>query len=184
VEATVRVNFRSGKAAPAPSPERWGGENLPGAGIFAVRGTGTYACKAQEIDRQHGRVVTRSYARTLPLRDVAAGLAVMGKTIRVATSIDPGRHGPLGQQASVRLGQPQTCEFAALPSGPSGVRAVWPGARFSLASFRGTSTTFTSSGTHPRSLPVPASAGYAPGTKLDLQVTWSSTVVVVPALGR
>lgn len=184
VEATVRVDFRSGKVTSVVSQESWGGENLPGAGIFALRGTGTYTCKAQEIDRQSGRIVIRSYSKTLALRDAAAGFAVIGNKIKVATSVDPGRHGPFGQDASVRLGQPQTCELAALPASPEAVREVWPGAGFSLPSFRGTSTTLTSSGTLPKSLPVPASAGYAPGTKLDLQVTWSSTVVVVPALRR
>ena len=141
VEATVRVSFHSAKGLSVVGQESWGRENLPGAGIFALRGTGTYSCKAQEIDRQSGRSVIRSYAKTLPLRDAAAGFAVIGNKIKVSTSIDPGRHGPFGQNATARLGTPRTCERASLPSSLDAVRGLWPGALFSLASFRGPSTT-------------------------------------------
>ena len=120
--------------------DSWGGENVPGAGLFALTGTGTYRCKASDIDRQAGRMVIRSYTRTLPLRDVAVGFAAVGKSIKVATSVHPGFRGRLGQNANVRLGQPETCQLSGLPVSPDAVRAVWPGASLSPAALRGETT--------------------------------------------
>ena len=181
-EGVISVTFRS--AASAGEPDSWGGENFPGAGIFSLRGTGVYRCKASDIDRMAGRTVLRSYARTLPLRDQAVGFAAVGKGVVVATSIHPGFRGPLGENASVRLGQPNTCQLAGLPVGVEAVRAAWPGTGFRMAALESTSTRVTSSGPFPRAFPVPASEGLSPGVKIEGQVKWSSVIVIVPALKR
>jgi hypothetical protein len=183
-EGVVSVSFRSTPLGAAGEPDSLGGENFPGAGIFALRGTGVYRCKASDIDRQAGRTVIRSYAKTLPLRDQAVGFAAVGEKVKVTTSIHPGFRGPFGENASVRLGQPDTCQLAGLPIGTQPVRASWPGTTFKPAALTSISTRITSSGTIPRSLPVSRSEGLSPGVKIEGQVKWSSTVVVVPALKR
>ncbi len=182
-EGVVSVSFRSTPSG-ATEPGSLGGENFPGAGIFALRGTGVYSCKATDIDRQGGRTVVRSYSKTLPLRDQAVGFAAVGKKVKVTTSIHPGFQGPLGENASVRLGQPNTCQLAGLPIGAEPVRAAWPGTTFSTAALGSISTRVTSSGTFPRSFPVSPSEGLSPGVKIEGQVKWSSTIVIVPALKR
>ena len=179
-EGVVSVTFRS--AAAAGAPDSLGGENFPGAGIFSLRGTGVYRCKASDIDRHGGRTVIRSYTKTLPLRDQAVGFAALGKGVVVATSIHPGFHGPLGENASVRLGQPNACRLAGLPVGVEAVREAWPGTGFKMTALESLSTRVTSSGSVPRSFPVPTSEGLSPGVKIEGQVKWSSTIVVVPAL--
>jgi hypothetical protein len=181
-EGVVSVSFRS--AAAPGEPDSLGGENFPGAGIFALRGTGTYRCKASDIDRQVGRTVLRSYTKTLPLRDQAVGFAAVGKKVKVTTSIHPGFRGPFGENASVRLGQPNTCQLAGLPVAVEAVRVAWPGTGFKTAALGSFSTRVTSSGTYPHSFPVSPSEGLSPGVKIEGQVKWSSTIVIVPALKR
>jgi hypothetical protein len=179
-EGVVSVSFKSaGKGA---NPDSWGGEDFPGAGLFSLPGTGTYRCKASDIDRQVGRIVLRSYTKTLPLRDQAVGFAAVGNAIKVATSIHPGFRGPFGQNANVRLGQPDTCELSGLAVGGDAVRATWPGGTFTAASLGSVSTRVTSSGNITRSFPVNPGEGLSPGVKIRHTVRWSSTVVVVPAL--
>lgn len=183
-EGVVSVSFRSTPLGAGGAPDSLGGEKFPGAGIFALRGTGVYRCKASDIDRQVGRTVVRSYTKTLPLRDQAVGFAAVGKKVKVTTSIHPGFRGPFGENAGVRLGQPGTCQLARLPVGTGAVRAVWPGTTFAPSDLASSSTRITSSGTLPRSFPVSRSAGLSPGVQIDGQVKWSSTVVAVPALKR
>jgi hypothetical protein len=179
-EGVVSVSFSStGKGATTDS---WGREDFPGAGLFSLSGTGSYRCKASEIDRQVGRVVLRSYTKALPLRDQAVGFAAVGNGIKVATSIHPGYRGPLGQTANARLGRSDTCRLSGLPVGADGVRATWPGATFAVASLGSASTRITSSGNITRSFPVDPAWGLSPGVKIRHTVRWSSTVVVVPAL--
>jgi hypothetical protein len=181
-EGAFSVAFRStGKGA---DPDSWGGEDFPGAGLFSLPGTGTYSCKAADIDRQHGRTVIRSYKKSLPLRDQAVGFAAVGKTVKVSTSVHPGQRGPLGVSANVRLGQPNTCQLAALPVSVEAARAVWPGKSVSAASLAGASTRVTSSGSFARAFPVNPSEGLSPGVKIQATVRWRSTIVIVPALKR
>ena len=180
-EGMFSVTFRSTGTRDIDS---WGGENVPGAGIFSMAGTGTYRCKAADIGRQHGRFVMRSYAKTLQMHDQAAGFAAVGKAIRVGTSIHPGERGPFGMNATVRLGQPNTCQIAALPPGVEALRLVWPGKTVSAASLAGASTTVASSGSFKRAFPVPHGEGLSPGVMIEATVRWSSTVVVGSALKR
>ena len=183
-EGVVSVSFRSAPLGANGAPDSLGVEKFPGAGIFALRGTGVYSCKASDIDRRGGRTILRSYSKTLPLRDQAVGFAAVGKAVRVTTSIHPGFRGPFGENAGVRLGQPGTCQLARLPVGTGAVRAVWPGTTFAPSALASSSTRITSSGTYPRSFPVSRSKGLSPGVQIDGQVKWSSTVVAVPALKR
>jgi hypothetical protein len=187
-EGKINLTFRStapgfGKGR-AQSPDSWGGENYPGAGLFSLPGRGTYRCEGYNVDRQQGRVVYEDYTTTQPLRDQAAGFAVVGKQIKVATSVHPGERGPLGPSAAVRLGQPGKCILAGLPIGPDAVRAAWPGKLVSVASLGGASATVSSAGSFTLSYPVPASEGASPGVEIEVSTRWSSTVVAVSALKR
>jgi hypothetical protein len=181
-EGAISVSFRStGKGM---NPDSWGGEDFPGAGLFSLPGTGTYRCKASDIDRQVGRMVLRSYTKTLPLRDQAVGFAAVGKRIKITTSIHPGSRGPFGQNANVRLGQPDTCQLSGLPVGAEAVRATWPGGTVTVASLGSSSTRVATSGSYVRSFPVNPALGLSPGIKIRYIVRWSSKIVVVPALKR
>jgi len=182
-EGVVRVSFRSGTGS-SGDPDSWGGENFPGAGLFALLGTGVYRCEARDIDRQIGRTVIRSYSKTLPLRDQAVGFAAVGKAVKVATSIHPGFRGPFGENASVRLGQADTCQLPGLPVGADPVRAVWPGKSVSVASLGGASIRVVNAGSFARSFPARPPEDYSPGVKVQETVQWSNSIVVVPALKR
>jgi hypothetical protein len=187
-EGRINLSFRStssgfGSGA-AKSPDSWGGENYPGAGLYSLPGTGSYRCLGYSVDRQQGRTVYASYSTTKPVRDQAAGFAVVGKSIRVATSLHPGRRGPLGVGADVRLGQPNKCILSAIPISPDAVRTFWPGKVLSVTSLGGSRTTITSSGTLTRSIAVPASEGLPPGVKIQATVQWTFSVAAVPALRR
>jgi hypothetical protein len=187
-EGRINLSFRSTASGfgsgPGKGPDSWGGENYPGAGIYSLPGTGRYRCEGYSVDRQQGRTVYARYTTTQPVRDQAAGFAVIGKSIRVATSLHPGRRGPLGLSADVRLGQPNKCILSAIPIGPDAVRTFWPGRLFSVAALGGSRTTITSSGTLARSIAVPASEGLPPGVKIQATVRWSFSVVTVSALQR
>lgn len=122
--------------------------------------------------------------KSAALRDQAAGFAAVGKSIKVATSIHPGERGPLGLNASVKLGQANTCQVPGLPVGVDAVRQVWPGALVSARALAGTKTTATSSGKKTLSYPVPSSEGLEPGVKIQVALRWTNTVVVIPALTR
>ena len=187
-EGRINLTFRStapgfGKGR-AQSPDSWGGENYPGAGLFSLPGTGTYRCEGYNVDRQQGRTVYGDYTTTQAVRDQAAGFAAVGKQIKVATSVHPGERGPLGQNADVKLGQPGKCMLAGIPIGPDAVRAAWPGKLVSVAVLSGASATIRSSGSLSRSYPVPPSEGASPGVMIEGTVRWTSTVVAVSALKR
>jgi hypothetical protein len=186
-EGIMAVTFRSKVPAGrdlGDVTDSWGGEDFPGAGIFSLPGAGTYRCTAEDIDRQQGRFVMRSYTKSLALRDQAVGFAAVAKAIRVATSIHPGLRGPYGVNANVRLGQPNTCQLSAIPVGIESVRAGWPGKVIAATVFAGSSTSVSSSGSFARSYPVPSSEGLSPGVRIEATIRWSSTIVVVPALKR
>lgn len=182
-EGKINVSFRSTRPG-GRGADSWGGENYPGAGLYSLPGTGTYRCEGYNVDRQQGRFVYGDYTTAMALRDEAAGFAAVGKQIKVATSVHPGRRGPLGQGADVQLGQPNKCMLAGLPIGADAVRAAWPGKPVSVASLSGASVTVRSSGSLSRSYPVPASEGASAGVMIEGTVTWTSTVVVVSALKR
>jgi hypothetical protein len=187
-EGRINLSFRSTASGfgsgLAKSPDSWGGENYPGAGIFSLPGTGSYRCEGYSVDRQQGRTVYARYTTTQPVRDQAAGFAVIGKSIRVATSLHPGKRGPLGIGADVRLGQPNKCVLSALPIGPAAVRTLWPGRLRSVASLEASRTTVASSGSLSRSIAIPASEGLPPGVKIQATVRWTFSVAAVSALKR
>lgn len=182
-EGKINVSFRS-TAPGRRGADSWGGENYPGAGLYSLPGTGTYKCEGWSVDRQQGRIVYGDYATTQALRDEAAGFAAVGKQIKVATSVHPGRRGPLGQGADAQLGQPNKCMLAGLPIGADAVRAVWPGKLVSVAALSGAKATVRSAGSLSASYPVPDSEGASPGVMIEGTVKWTSTVVVVSALTR
>ena len=108
----------------------------------------------------------------------------MGKSVKVATSVHPGRRGPLGIGADVRLGPPGKCIVSGIPIGPAAVRTLWPGKLVPVAALSGSRPTVASSGRLSNSIPVPASEGLAPGVQIQETVRWSSTVVAASALKR
>lgn len=167
---------------PGKGPDSWGGENYPGAGMYSLPGTGQYRCEGYFVDRQVGKTIYARYTTTLPVRDQAAGFAVIGKSVKVATSVHPGRRGPLGLTADVQLGQPDKCIRSAIPIGPSAVRTLWPGKLVLIAALSGSRPTITSSGSVSRSIAIPASEELPPGVEIQETVRWTSTVVAVPAL--
>ena len=187
-EGSIDVSFRSTASGfasdPGNGPDSWGGENYPGAGIYSLPGTGRYRCEGYSVDRQQGRIVYARYTTTQTVRDQAAGFAVMGKSIKVATSVHPGRRGPLGIGADVRLGQQGKCIVSGIPIGPAAVRTLWPGKLVPVAALSGSRPTVASSGRLSNSIPVPASEGLAPGVQIQETVRWSSTVVAASALKR
>jgi hypothetical protein len=184
LEGTNSVAFHSTGSGFGGDPESWGGENFPGAGIFGLPGKGTFRCDGYYVSRQHGRILYERHRVNLPLKDQAAGFAVVGNAIKVATSLHPGLHGLLGQAAGVKLGQPNKCIFAGLPTAPETVRTLWPGKSRTAASLAGASTTVTSAGKLSRSLPVPPDFGLGDNVKLELTINWASTIVVRSALKK
>ena len=183
-EGTNSAGFHSTGFGFAGEPEVWSGETYPGAGIFGLPGKGAFRCDGYYVDRQHGRLIYDRHRTTLALKDQAAGFAVVGNTIKVATSLHPGWHGPLGRSADVKLGQPNKCIFVGLPIAPDAVRTLWPGRSRSAASLAGASTTVSSAGTLSRSVPVPPLFGLGENVKLQITVSWTSTIVVGSALKR
>ncbi len=185
-EGSIDLSFRS--TAPgfgsgrAREPDSWGGENYPGAGIYSLPGTGQYRCEGYYVDRQMGRTIYAQYATTVRVHDQAAGFAVVGKTVKIATSVHPGERGPLGPNADVQLGQPDKCIRSAITVGPAAVRTLWPGKFVSVAALSGSSPKISSSGSVSRSIPVPASEGLPAGVQIDETVRWSSTVVAASAI--
>lgn len=182
-EGAVGVSFRStGTSFGGRDADSWGGENFPGGGIFSLPGTGKYTCRAAYVGARGDKYAP--YSKSVALRDQAAGFAAVGKSIKVATSIHPGERGPLGMNASVKLGLPNTCQVPGLPVGVDAVRQVWPGALVSTTALAGAKTTVTSSGKKTVSYPVPSSEGLEPGVKIQVTLRWTNTVVVIPALAR
>jgi hypothetical protein len=185
-EGSIDLAFRS--TAPgfgsgrARGPDSWGGEDYPGAGIFSLPGTGRYRCEGYYVDQQMGRTIYAQYATTVGVRDQAAGFAVVGKSIKVATSVHPGMRGALGPNADVKLGQADKCIHSAISIDPTAVRALWPGKLVSVAALSGSRPTIVSSGSLSRSIPVPASEGLPPGVQIAETVRWTSTIVAASAL--
>jgi hypothetical protein len=178
------VTFRStGAGFGGGDADSWGGENFPGGGIFSLPGTGTFTCSAASVDRASA-LKYAPYTTSAKLRDQAAGFAVVGSSIKVATSIHPGQRGPLGLNASVKLGQANTCQVPGLPVGMDAVRQLWPGALVSATALAGVKTTVTSSGKKMLAYPVPSSEGLKPGARIQVTLSWTNTVAVVPALTR
>jgi hypothetical protein len=187
-EGEVDVSFRSTASGfasdPGKGPDSWGGENYPGAGMYSLPGIGRYRCEGYSVDRQQGRTVYGRFVTTKAVRDEAAGFAAIGRSIKVATSVHPGRRGPLGLTADVRLGQPGKCILSAVPIGPAALRTFWPGKTVSVAALSGSRATIRSSGSLTRAIPLPVSEGYSPGVQIQATVRWTSTVVTVSALKR
>jgi hypothetical protein len=182
-EGAVGVSFRStGAGFGGKDADSWGGENFPGGGIFALPGTGTFTCRATYVGAQGDKYAP--YSTNVKLRDQAAGFAVVGSSIKVATSIHPGHRGALGLNASVKLGQPNTCQVPGLPVAMDAVRQLWPGALVSATALAGTKTTVTSSGKKTLSYPVSSSEGLEPGVKIQVTLRWTNAVAVIPALTR
>ncbi|MDX6413551.1 MAG: hypothetical protein QOH23_961 [Gaiellaceae bacterium] len=185
-EGSIDLSFRS--TAPgfgsgrARQPDSWGGENYPGAGIYSLPGTGQYRCEGYYVDRQMGKTIYAQYATTVRARDEAAGFAVVGKSVKIATSVHPGKRGPLGQNADVQLGQADKCIRSAIQIGPSAVRTLWPGKLVSVAALGGSRPTIASSGSVSRSIPVPASEGLPAGVQIDETLRWASTIVAASAI--
>ena len=113
-EGTNQLVFSSTSSDPN-SIDSWGGENYPGVGLFSLPGTGTFTCESHSLARQRGHIEFAKHTKKLAVRDQAASYAASGSGIRVGTSLHPGMRGPFGANASVRLGQPNTCGFAGLP---------------------------------------------------------------------
>jgi hypothetical protein len=182
-EGTNQLVFNSTSADPN-STDSWGGENYPGVGLFSLPGTGTFTCESHSLSRQNGNIVFAKHTKKVAVRDQAASYAASGSGIRVGTSLHPGMRGPLGANASVRLGQPSTCGFAGLPVSPDAARSYWPGRVVAVASLWGTTPVVTSTGGLAKSLPLPASLGYAPTAKLRVAIHWSLRVASSSALTR
>jgi hypothetical protein len=183
-EGSIDLSFRSTASGfgsgRAKGPDSWGGENYPGAGIYSLPGTGQYRCEGYFVDRQMGRTIYAQYATTVRVRDQAAGFAVVGKSIKIATSVHPGKRGALGQNADVQLGQPDKCIRSAIPIGPAAVRTLWPGKLVSVAAVSGARPMITSSGSLSHSIPVPASEGLPPGVEIEETVRWTSRMWLHP----
>jgi hypothetical protein len=181
-EGTNQLVFQSTGSSPG-SMDSWGGENYPGVGLFSLPGRGTFTCESYSLDRRHN-VKYAKHTKTVAVRDQAASYAASGAGIRVGTSLHPGMRGPLGVNASVRLGQPSTCGLAGLPATPEAARAYWPGKVVPVASLWGSAPVVTSTGSLTRSVPLPVSEGYAPTAKLRGTVRWSLRVASSSALVR
>ena len=182
-EGTNQLIFNSTSANPNLI-DSWGGENYPGVGLFSLPGTGTFTCESHSVDRQNGRIEYAKHTKKIAVRDQAASYAASGAGIRVGTSLHPGMRGPLGVNASVRLGQPNTCGFAGLPVSPDAARSYWPGKVVPVASLWGSTPVVTSTGSLTKVVPLPVSEGYAPTAKLRGTVHWSLRVASFSALVR
>ena len=184
-EGNFSVSFRSTAASfgGGIGPLPWGpGENVPGAGLWSLPGTGAYSCKATYLDRDSG-IKNDPYTKSVAVRDQAVAFAAVGKRIKVAWSVHPGERGPLGPNAAVKLGQFDTC-VVVVGIGPSFARTIWPGKVISPASIQGAKTNVTSSGMSNYSFPLPESEGFLPGVRLQAVVRWTSSATIVPALKR
>src|SRR5690348_1404792 len=182
-EGTNRLTFNSTSADPN-NMDSWGAENFPGVGLFSLPGKGTFTCESHSVDRQHGHIEYAKHTKSVAVRDQAASYAATGSGIRVGTSLHPGMRGPLGAAASVRLGQPNACGFAGLPVSPEAARSYWPGKVVPVASLWGATPVVTSTGSLTKSVPLPASEGYAPTAKLVGTIHWSLRVASSSALTR
>ncbi|MGN6798060.1 MAG: hypothetical protein ACTHKS_07915 [Gaiellaceae bacterium] len=182
-EGTNQLIFTSTSANPNLI-DSWGGENYPGVGLLSLPGTGTFTCESHSVDRQQGRTVYAKHTKKVAVHDQAAAYAATGGGIKVGTSLHPGMRGPLGANASVRLGQPNTCGFAGLPATPDAARSYWPGKVVPVASLWGPTPVVTSTGTLTKVVPLPASEGYAPTARLRGTVHWSLRVASFSALVR
>ncbi|HEY2776547.1 MAG TPA: hypothetical protein VGI77_01475 [Gaiellaceae bacterium] len=182
-EGTNQLIFQSTSANPNLM-DSWGGENFPGAGLFSLPGMGTFNCESHSVDRQHGHIEYAKHTKSVAVRDQAASYAATGSGIRVGTSLHPGMRGPFGANASVHLGQPNTCGFAGLPVTPDAARSYWPGKVVPVASLWGAAPVVRSTGKLTKSVPLPASLGYAPNAKLVGTIHWSLRVASSSALTR
>lgn len=184
-EGAIELTFRSTGTGfgPARAPDSWGRERIPGGAIYSLPGIGRYTCEAHSVDRTNGLRRYAVHTKMVAVRDQAVGFAARGKGIVVASSVHPGRRGPLDVNADAKLGRSSTCRVG-VPIGVEFVRSLWPGASFPPGTFAGTATRLSSSGTVTRAITGPDSEGLPPGVELQARVRWSSTVVVVPALWR
>ena len=182
-EGTNELTFRSTSSSPDVT-DSWGGEDFPGVGLFSLPGVGTFTCESHSVDRQNGRLEYAKHTKKVAVRDQAASYAASGSGIRVGTSLHPGLRGPLGANASVRLGQPNTCGIAGLPVSTDAARSWWPGKVVPVSSLWGSAPVVASTGTLTKTLPLPVSEGYAPTAKLRGTVSWSLRVASSSALVR
>ena len=180
-EGTFGVTFRSrGGIDLNRDVDSWGGESVPGAGIFSLPGMGRYSCTATYLDRDSG-LKHSPYKKSVAVRDQGVGFAAVGTRIKVGWSVHPGERGPLGYNVDVKLGQPNTC-IVGMGKTVEHLRAVWPGKTISTAAIQGKKTTITSSGKSSYSVPLPESEGFLPGVKLQATVRWTASTTIVSSL--